>query len=60
MVRWLLNSGRDNMMSPEALSVMGLQRPNGMDIPVKQISETGADGRYTLSLTGFQIGRAHV
>ena len=54
MVRWLLNSGRDNMMSPEALGVMGLQRPNNMDIPVKQTAETGPDGRYTVSLTGFR------
>jgi hypothetical protein len=54
MIRWVQNSGRDNMMSPEALSIMGLTRPNNMDIPVKQISETGPDGRYTLSLTGFR------
>ena len=54
MIRWLHNTGRDNMMSPEALSIMGLQRPNNMDIPVKQIAETGADGRYTVSLTGFR------
>lgn len=55
MVRWLFGTGRDNMMSPEALGVMGLQRPNNMDIPVKQIAETGPDGRYTISLTGFRL-----
>lgn len=54
MIRWLRNTGRDNMMSPEALSIMGLNRPNGMDIPVKQFSETGPDGRYTISMTGFR------
>ena len=54
MVRWLRNTGRDNMMSPEALDVMGLSRPNGMDIPVKQFAETGPDGRYTVSMTGFR------
>jgi hypothetical protein len=54
MVRWLVNTGRDNMMSPEALTIMGLRRPNNMDIPVKQTAETGPDGRYTVSLTGFR------
>jgi hypothetical protein len=54
MIRWLRNTGRDNMMSPEALNVMGLSRPNGMDIPVKQFAETGPDGRYTISMTGFR------
>lgn len=54
MIRWLRNTGRDNMMSPEALSLMGLTRPHNMDIPVKQFAQTGHDGRYTISMTGFR------
>jgi len=49
MVRWLQNSGKDVMMAPEALAVMGITN-EGRDVPAQQFAEEGKDGRYVISL----------
>ncbi|MFI4999860.1 MAG: hypothetical protein ACHQK9_08270 [Reyranellales bacterium] len=53
MVRWLQNSGKDVMMAPEALAVMGITN-EGRDIPVHQLAENGSDGRYVISLVNIR------
>lgn len=53
MVRWLQNSGRDVMMAPDALSLMGITN-QGRDIPVRQLAADGRDGRYVMSLTNIR------
>lgn len=53
LVRWLQVDGRDNMMAPEALALMGITN-EGRDIPVRQIGEDGADGRYVVSLVNIR------
>jgi hypothetical protein len=49
MVRWLQNEGKENMMAPDSLGLMGITN-EGRDIPVKQFAEEGNDGRYVISL----------
>ena len=56
MVRWLQNEGREVMMAPEALTVMGITN-GGRDIPVKQKAEGEPDDRYVISLV--QIRKIH-
>jgi hypothetical protein len=49
MVRWLQNEGREVMMAPDALAVMGITN-EGRDIPVRLLGEYGSDGRYVIAL----------
>ena len=53
LVRWIQNSGKDNMMAPEALVPMGITN-EGRDIPVRQIADEGTDGRYVVSLVNIR------
>ena len=53
LVRWIQVDGKDNMMAPEALALMGITN-EGRDIPVRQIGEDGADGRYVVSLVNIR------
>jgi hypothetical protein len=53
MVRWIQVDGRDNMMAPEALALMGITN-EGRDIPVRQLGEDGSDGRYVVSLVNIR------
>jgi len=53
MVRSLQNSGRDTMMAPDALSLMGITN-QGRDIPGRQFAEDGRDGRYVVSLINIR------
>lgn len=56
MVRWLQTSGRDNMMAPEALALMGIVN-DGLyvrDIPVRQLAADGPAGRYVVSLVNIR------
>jgi len=56
MVRWIQNSGRDNMMAPEALEPMGIVNENRIvrDVPVRQLAAEGTDGRYVVSLVNIR------
>jgi hypothetical protein len=56
MVRWLQNEGREVMMAPDALAVMGITN-EGRDIPVKQKAEGEPEDRYVISLV--QIRKVH-
>ena len=49
MARWIQNEGRDAMMAPEALKLMGITN-EGRDIPAKLIGLDGPDGRYVAVL----------
>ena len=49
MARWIQNEGRDAMMAPEALTLMGITN-QGRDIPAKLIGLDGPDGRYVAVL----------
>jgi len=53
LVRWIQVDGKDNMMAPEALALMGITN-EGRDIPVRQVGEDGADGRYVVSLVNIR------
>lgn len=53
LVRWIQVDGRDNMMAPEALALMGITN-EGRDIPVRQLGEDGSDGRYVVSLVNIR------
>lgn len=53
LVRWIQVDGKDNMMAPEALALMGITN-EGRDIPVRQIGEDGSDGRYVVSLVNIR------
>jgi hypothetical protein len=53
LVRWIQASGRDNMMAPEALALMGITN-EGRDIPVRQLGADGSDGRYVVSLVNIR------
>lgn len=53
LVRLIQNSGRDNMMAPEALVLMDITN-EGRDIPVRQLGENGPDGRYVVSLVNIR------
>lgn len=56
MVRWLQTSGRDNMMAPEALALMGIVNDGRYvrDIPVRQLAADGPGGRYVVSLVNIR------
>jgi hypothetical protein len=49
MARWIQDEGRDAMMAPEALALMGITN-QGRDIPAKLIGKDGPDGRYVIVL----------
>ncbi len=53
LARWVSTTGRDTVLDPRALRVMGLD--NGQrDIPVKQLAEETANGRHVVSLTSLR------
>lgn len=53
LVRLIQNTGRDNMMAPEALALMGITN-EGRDIPVRQLAGENASGRYVVSLVNIR------
>ena len=53
LVLWLQKSGRDNMMAPEALALMGITN-QGRDIPVRQLAQEDGDSRLVVSLTNIR------
>ena len=53
LVRWIQTSGKDNMMAPEAPALMGITN-EGRDIPVRQLAEEDASGRFVVSLTNIR------
>lgn len=53
LVRWLQTSGKDNMMAPEALALMGISN-EGRDIPVRQIAQEDGNDRFVVSLTNLR------
>ena len=53
LVRWIQTSGKDNMMAPEALALMGITN-EGRDIPVRQIAQEEGTDRFVVSLTNLR------
>ncbi len=53
LVRLIQNTGKDNMMAPEAPALMGITN-EGRDIPVRQLADEGPDGRYVVSLVNIR------
>ena len=53
LVRLIQNTGKDNMMAPEAPALMGITN-EGRDIPVRQLADEGTDGRYVVSLVNIR------
>ena len=53
LVLWLQKSGKDNMMAPEALALMGITN-EGRDIPVRQIAQEEGESRFVVSLTNIR------
>jgi hypothetical protein len=53
LVRWLQTSGKDNMLAPEALALMGITN-EGRDIPVRQIAQQDGNDRFVVSLTNIR------
>lgn len=53
LVLWLQKSGKDNMLAPEALALMGITN-QGRDIPVQQLAQWDGNDRYVLSLTNIR------
>ena len=53
LVLWLQKTGKDNMLAPEALALMGITN-QGRDIPVQQLAQWEGNDRYVLSLTNIR------
>lgn len=53
LVRMIQVGGKDNMVAPEALALMGITN-EGRDIPVRQLSGEGTGGRYIVSLINIR------
>jgi hypothetical protein len=53
LVAWIQKTGKDNMMAPEALALMGITN-EGRDIPVRQIAQEEGDSRFVVSLTNIR------
>jgi len=53
LVRLIQRTGKDNMMAPEAPALMGITN-EGRDIPVRQLADEDANGRYVVSLVNIR------
>jgi hypothetical protein len=53
LVLWIQKSGKDNMLAPEALALMGITN-EGRDIPVSQIAQQEGSDRFVVSLTNIR------
>ena len=53
LVRWIQNSGKDNMMAPEAPALMGITN-EGRDIPVRQLAQDDGSDRLVVNLTNMR------
>jgi hypothetical protein len=53
LVRWLQNEGKDTMLAPDALALMGITNEDRW-IPARQFGEDGPDGRYVVSLVNIR------
>ena len=53
LVLWIQKSGKDNMLAPEALALMGITN-EGRDIPVRQIAQEEGESRFVVSLTNIR------
>ena len=53
LVAWIQKTGKDNMMAPEALALMGITN-QGRDIPVRQIAQDEGESRFVVSLTNIR------
>jgi hypothetical protein len=55
LVLWIQKSGRDSMLAPEALALMGITNEGGNhDIPVRQIAQEDDNDRFVVSLTNIR------
>ncbi|MCW5745595.1 MAG: hypothetical protein KIT36_05285 [Alphaproteobacteria bacterium] len=53
LVRWVRDEGRNSVLDPAALRIMGMD--NGQrDVPVKQLAENTPAGRHVLSVTNLR------
>lgn len=53
LVLWIQKSGKDNMLAPEAMALMGVTN-EGRDIPVRQIAQQDGEERFVVSLTNIR------
>ena len=53
LVLWIQKSGKDNMMAPEPMALMGITN-EGRDIPVRQIAQQDGEDRFVVSLTNIR------
>lgn len=53
LVRWIQNTGKDNMIAPEAPALMGITN-EGRDIPVRQLAQDEGDDRFVVNLTNIR------
>ena len=53
LVRLIQRTGKDNMMAPEAPALMGITN-EGRDIPVRQLADEDASGRFVVSLVNIR------
>jgi hypothetical protein len=55
LVAWIQRSGKDSMLAPEALALMGITNERGNhDIPVRQIAQEEGNDRFVVSLTNIR------
>lgn len=53
LVLWIQKSGKDNMLAPEGMALMGITN-EGRDIPVRQIAQQDGEDRFVVSLTNIR------
>ena len=55
LVAWIQRTGKDSMLAPEALALMGIANERGNhDIPVRQIAQEEGSDRFVVSLTNIR------
>jgi hypothetical protein len=53
LVRWIQNTGKDNMIAPEVPALMGITN-EGRDIPVRQLAQDDGSDRLVVNLTNMR------
>lgn len=53
LVRWIQNTGKDNMIAPEVPALMGITN-EGRDIPVRQLAQEEGNDRFVVNLTNMR------
>ncbi len=53
LVSWIQRTGKDNMLAPETMALMGITN-EGRDIPVRQIAQEEGGDRFVVNLTNMR------